>query len=176
MSRIQTGLDLSLCDIPLQPVRRFLLVVDRPHLDLVELIVIDVELESETIVLGALADSVKAVFEMKGEQIEPPPSIGTRLDTEFIKGMGKQDDHFIIILDIDKVFSAEEVAIVQDAGKAASYEDTDVGDEGKGNVKSSKKKSQTKKAAGKKSASKKPADEQETQVSEETVPSPPSAV
>ena len=132
------------------------------------IIVIDVELESETIVLGALADSVKAVFEMNSEQIEPAPTIGTRLDTEFIKGMGKQDDHFIIILDIDKVFSAEEVAIVQDAGKAASYEDTDVGDEGKGNVKSSKKKSQTKKAAGRKTANKKA--EAETQASEDAVP------
>ena len=81
------------------------------------IIVIDVELESETIVLGALADSVRAVFEMRSDQVEPAPTIGTRLDTEFIKGMGKQDDQFIIILDIDKVFSADEVAMVHEASQ-----------------------------------------------------------
>ncbi|HEX9020503.1 MAG TPA: chemotaxis protein CheW, partial [Nitrospirota bacterium] len=41
------------------------------------------------------------------------PKIGTRLDTEFIRGMGKRDNNFIIILDIDKVFSVNELALVQ---------------------------------------------------------------
>ncbi|MGC1455718.1 MAG: chemotaxis protein CheW, partial [Nitrospirota bacterium] len=45
--------------------------------------------------------------------IEPAPKIGTRLNTEFIKGMGKRDNKFIIILDIDKVFSISEIAMVQ---------------------------------------------------------------
>ena len=48
--------------------------------------------------------------------MEPPPRIGTRLDTKFIKGMGKRDDEFIIILDIDKVFSADEFALAQQMG------------------------------------------------------------
>jgi len=45
-------------------------------------------------------------------QIEPAPKIGTRLRTEFIKGMGKHHDEFIIILDIDKVFSSDELAAI----------------------------------------------------------------
>ena len=52
------------------------------------------------------------MLDLDPEQIEPPPRIGTRLDTRFIKGMGKRDNDFIIILDIDKVFSADEVAAV----------------------------------------------------------------
>jgi purine-binding chemotaxis protein CheW len=79
-------------------------------------IIVDINLDGETTVLGAMADSVQEVFELETDEIEPAPKIGTRLKTEFIKGMGKRDDSFIIILDIDKVFSSEELAIVHEAG------------------------------------------------------------
>jgi purine-binding chemotaxis protein CheW len=77
------------------------------------IIVAEVQLEDEVIVLGALADSVQEVIEMTPEQIEAAPHIGTRLNTDFIKGMGKHDGRFIMILDIDKVFTSEELAKVQ---------------------------------------------------------------
>ncbi|HOF58883.1 MAG TPA: chemotaxis protein CheW [Syntrophorhabdaceae bacterium] len=80
------------------------------------IIVVEVSLDGETTVVGALVDSVQEVFEMEPEKIEPAPRIGIRLRTEFIKGMGKRDDTFIIILDIDKVFTAEELTdVIQDA-------------------------------------------------------------
>ncbi len=82
------------------------------------IIVVEVTLEGDTTVLGALADSVQEVVEMEPEQIEPAPHIGTRLNTDFIKGMGKHDENFIMILDIDRVFSEQEMAAVQDAGGA----------------------------------------------------------
>ncbi len=78
------------------------------------IIIVEIELEGETTILGALADSVQEVLELDPEQIEAPPKIGTRLKSRFIKGMGKRDNQFIIILDIDKVFSADELAISQD--------------------------------------------------------------
>lgn len=77
------------------------------------IIITEVALDDEITVLGALADSVQEVLDLGPEQIEPAPRIGTRLNTDFIKGMGKQDDQFIIILDVDKVFSAEELALAQ---------------------------------------------------------------
>ena len=80
------------------------------------IIIVEITLEGETTVLGALADSVQEVIELEPEAIEPAPRIGTRLKTEFIKGMGKRDSRFIMILDIDKVFSSDELAIVQAAG------------------------------------------------------------
>ncbi len=76
------------------------------------IIIVEIAMEGETTILGALADSVQEVLELEPEQIEPPPKIGTKLRTEFIKGMGKHNDEFIIILDIDKVFSADEIASV----------------------------------------------------------------
>ena len=75
-------------------------------------IITEVAVDGDTMVLGALADSVQEVLDLEPEQISAPPKIGTKLRTEFIRGMGKRDDRFIIILDIDKVFSLEELALV----------------------------------------------------------------
>lgn len=77
------------------------------------IIVAEVEMDEETILLGALADSVQEVDEMAPGQIEAAPHIGTRLNTDFIKGMGKQDNRFVMILDIDKVFSCGDLADIQ---------------------------------------------------------------
>ncbi len=76
------------------------------------IIIIEVELDNESTMIGALVDSVKEVMDLDQEHIEPPPSIGTRLNTEFIRGMGKQGGQFIIILDIERVFSSEELEMV----------------------------------------------------------------
>jgi len=73
------------------------------------IIITEVELDGETTVLGALADSVQEVLDMGDDEIEPAPKIGTKLRTDFIKGMGRHNEHFIIVLDIDKVFSCEEI-------------------------------------------------------------------
>ncbi len=80
------------------------------------IIIVEVDIDGEGTVLGAMADSVQEVLDLGPDQIEPPPRIGTKLKTDFIKGMGKRDDQFVIILDIDKVFSASELAMVSDAG------------------------------------------------------------
>jgi purine-binding chemotaxis protein CheW len=77
------------------------------------IIITEVTVDSETTVLGALADSVQEVVDLDPEHIEPAPKIGTKLRTEFITGMGKQNDRFIIILDIDRVFSSEDLALVR---------------------------------------------------------------
>jgi purine-binding chemotaxis protein CheW len=77
------------------------------------IIITEVETEGETLVLGAMVDSVQEVLDLEPEQIEPPPRIGVKLNTDFIRGMGKRDGEFIIILDIDLVFSSVELSIAQ---------------------------------------------------------------
>lgn len=77
------------------------------------IIIMEVDMDGESTVLGALADSVQEVFNLEPDQIEPAPRLGTRIKTEFIEGMGKQGDEFIIILNIDRVFSVEELSLVQ---------------------------------------------------------------
>jgi purine-binding chemotaxis protein CheW len=74
--------------------------------------VLEIAFDDESIVLGALADSVQEVIELEPNQIEPAPRIGTTIGTDMIKGMGKHDNGFIMILDIDRVFSDIDVASV----------------------------------------------------------------
>jgi len=74
------------------------------------IIVVEVELADETLILGLLADSVQEVIEMEPAQIEAAPHIGTHLDTAFIKGMGKHDNRFVMILDIDRIFTGNDLS------------------------------------------------------------------
>ena len=85
------------------------------------IIVVEVFFEDESTIIGALVDSVQEVLELEPDQIEPAPRIGTQLKTEFIKGMGKRDDRFMILLDIDKVFSSEELAVVAEMEGEQSF-------------------------------------------------------
>jgi purine-binding chemotaxis protein CheW len=79
------------------------------------IIIVEIDIEGEVTILGALADSVQEVVELEPDQIEAAPKIGTKLNTEFIKGMGKREEQFVILLDIDKVFSHDELSQVQRA-------------------------------------------------------------
>ena len=81
-------------------------------------VIVEIEVDGEKTVLGAMVDSVQEVIELEPAQIEPPPKIGLRLKTDFIKGMGKHNEQFLIILDIDRVFSTDELMLVQETGKA----------------------------------------------------------
>ena len=76
------------------------------------IIITEITQGDDTVVLGVLADSVQEVIDLPPETIEPAPKIGTHLDTECILGIGKRDDNFIIILDINRIFSQEELSIV----------------------------------------------------------------
>ncbi len=79
------------------------------------IIITEVTVDGDRTVLGALADSVQEVIDLAPEDVSPAPKIGAKLRTEFIRGMGKRDDRFIILLDIDRVFSTDELALVQAA-------------------------------------------------------------
>lgn len=89
------------------------------------IVIMEVTIANETTVLGALVDSVQAVIDLEPEQIDPPPKLGTRLKTEFIHGMGKVDGQFIVVLDIDKVFTSEDIIIDETANQASTVKDTE---------------------------------------------------
>lgn len=74
------------------------------------IVVAEVLCQGDTVVLGALADSVREVVDMEPSSIKAAPHIGTQVSADFIKGMGTCDDHFVMILDIDKVFAGDALA------------------------------------------------------------------
>lgn len=83
------------------------------------IIISDVSLNKESITLGIMSDSVQEVFDLDAESIEPAPSIGTQLDIDFLTGMGKRGEDFILILDIDRVFSKSEKKEIKRVGDEA---------------------------------------------------------
>ena len=83
-------------------------------------IVMELNIDGETAVIGGLADSVHEVIELEPGNINPPPRIAMRWRTDFILGMGKRGEEFIIILDVNAVFSSEELIAVSDLTVPAS--------------------------------------------------------
>ncbi|MFP4588298.1 MAG: chemotaxis protein CheW, partial [Desulfohalobiaceae bacterium] len=69
------------------------------------IIIVELQLEGESSTMGILVDGVQEVLDIPAEQIEKPPRLGNRIDTQFIKGIGKLEDRFVIILDIQSVFT-----------------------------------------------------------------------
>jgi purine-binding chemotaxis protein CheW len=82
------------------------------------IIIAEVSIDDEILHLGMLADSVQEVIDIDPSQIDPPPKLGSMLNTDFIRGMGKREEGFFIILNIDQVLSSDEMVSIQ-AAKAA---------------------------------------------------------
>jgi purine-binding chemotaxis protein CheW len=82
-------------------------------------IIIEVDAQGEHLVLGALADSVQEVIDLDQKNIEPPPRIGTRVSIDFIRGIGKRDESFVMLLDINRVLTDEEIRAVGEGASAA---------------------------------------------------------
>lgn len=85
-------------------------------------IITEVTIDDDMAQVGALADTVQEVLEILPAQIDPPPQMGTSIDTRFIRGMAKKDNRFIIILDVNRIFSSEELAVAQSQSKQPAEE------------------------------------------------------
>mgnify|MGYP000906766174 CR=1 FL=1 len=85
-------------------------------------------------VIGAIADSVKEVLDLEADAIDPPPRMGLNLGADFIRGIGKRDGKFLLILDVDKVFSSDEILSLKEAGALAdeAVRDAETGPSGPG--------------------------------------------
>ncbi len=79
------------------------------------IMVLNIQMDNDTLVLGALVDAVQEVLEIGAEQIKAAPSIGSKYKSEFIEGMVKINEQFIMILDMDKVFSSNELIVVKES-------------------------------------------------------------
>ncbi len=82
------------------------------------IVIVEVHSESDSLQMGILADSVQEVIYLNPDNIERAPEVGAKLNTDYIKGMGKHNKDYLIILDIDKVLSSDELARVKRAGHA----------------------------------------------------------
>lgn len=80
------------------------------------IIIIEVNTEQgEEQDIGVLVDAVSAVMEIPSTEIEPPPSFGARIRADFIQSMAKVEGKFVIVLNVDRVLSVEEMAMLSAA-------------------------------------------------------------
>jgi len=73
------------------------------------IVILEFKKENGVTIFGVLADSVKEVLELETSRIDPPPRMGTVVKADFIRGIGKHDGRFILILDAGKVFASEDI-------------------------------------------------------------------
>lgn len=79
------------------------------------IIVMDINLDNDNLLVGVLVDAVLEVMEFDQEKILPAPNLGSKYHSEFISGIVKRDNKFIMILDIDMVFSLDEIDFLKEA-------------------------------------------------------------
>ncbi len=81
------------------------------------IVIVDAVRDGERLELGLMVDGVSEVIEFGLQQIEPPPDFGTALRHDFMRGMVKLSDRFVIVLDPDRAFDIEEMAQLCEAGR-----------------------------------------------------------
>lgn len=72
-------------------------------------VIVEVRLGADDVVMGVIADAVSQVVELSETDIEPPPRFGTTIRVDYVRAMGKVGDRFVLLLDIDKVLSQDEI-------------------------------------------------------------------
>ncbi|GAB7081680.1 chemotaxis protein CheW [Megalodesulfovibrio paquesii] len=84
------------------------------------IIILELEEEGRQLLIGALADSVKEVLELDEQQVAPAPQMGASVRTDFIKGVARHRDAFMLLLDEYRVFAPEELESLHPAADAAA--------------------------------------------------------
>lgn len=74
------------------------------------LIILERDYDGERALIAAMADAVHEVVAIARDEVETPPEIGLAVDARFLTGLARQDDAFLMLLDIDRLFSLEELA------------------------------------------------------------------
>jgi purine-binding chemotaxis protein CheW len=72
------------------------------------ILVLEIELDDEKVSIGAIVDSVHEVLEIHDNQVQPPPNMGNNENEKYIYGIAKVDDDFIMLLDMNKIFSTND--------------------------------------------------------------------
>ncbi|NJM14395.1 MAG: chemotaxis protein CheW [Bacteroidales bacterium] len=81
------------------------------------ILVLEVNIDADPVHVGALVDSVQEVLEIDTAQIQPPPSLGSKYKSEFIEGVAKIDEEFIMILNMDLIFSIDDINVFKEVSE-----------------------------------------------------------
>ena len=84
------------------------------------IVIVEMKFSNEILSIGVIVDAVSKVMDFKNSDIETAPSFGGAVETDFIDGMGKVDEDFVIILNIDRVLSLGDLALLAESKDATA--------------------------------------------------------
>lgn len=90
---------------------------ERPVTKTTCIVIVEGQLEGESTLMGVMADAVSQVMDIAAGEVQEVPAFGTRIKVDYLQGMAQLGKKFVLLLDIDKVLSADEV---QDLNAAAT--------------------------------------------------------
>jgi len=73
------------------------------------IVIVELRADDETLIMGVMADSVHQVVDFNAEQIQPAPAFGPRVHVDCLLGMASSNGKFVLLLDIDRIFSSDEI-------------------------------------------------------------------
>jgi purine-binding chemotaxis protein CheW len=74
------------------------------------IVIVEIEADHDRQTIGVVVDAVNEVLDIAPEDIEPAPSFGTRVRSEFVRGIGKVREKFVILLDVTQVLSIDAIS------------------------------------------------------------------
>ncbi len=98
--------------IPVMDLRLKFGMGEIPYTDRTCIIVVEIESQDSTVLIGIVVDAVSEVLNIVENEIEEAPTFGSKLDTDYILGMAKMEGGVKILLDIDRVLSAKEIEVI----------------------------------------------------------------
>lgn len=81
------------------------------------IIIVEIQGGGELVEIGLMVDGVDEVLALSSDQLEPPPKFGASIRTDFIEGMGKIDDNFVVLLQPNNILSGEEISMIEGASE-----------------------------------------------------------
>jgi purine-binding chemotaxis protein CheW len=89
------------------------------------IVITEVECEGEPTIMGVMADSVRQVIDLRPEDVEVPPTFGTRVKVDYLLGMARSGKKFCLLLDTEKVLSTDELLELPDSLDAGAESEAD---------------------------------------------------
>lgn len=84
------------------------------------IVIVEVKSGNEKLDVGVMVDAVSEVADMPEVNIEPPPSLGGQLRTEFMRGVGKLNEKFVILLNMNRILSMADVELLKELGEISA--------------------------------------------------------
>ena len=103
--------------IPVIDLRLKFAMAAREDTELTCVVVVQVAMNDTEVTMGVIVDEVSEVMAIAGEDVEPPPALGVAEASEFLLGVGKFQDHVVLLLDMDRILSSSEMTMIGAMGE-----------------------------------------------------------